>query len=79
MKTLKSLVTSDQPSQIQGVNRTHWGISFKVASQKKGGNRMSYKERQPQVLLYSEWKYREIMQKMSQNLVFNLTKKEKVM
>lgn len=66
MKTLKSLVTSDQPSQIQGVNRTHWGISFKAASQKKGGDRMSYKEKEPQALLYSEWKYRDNSENVSE-------------
>lgn len=45
MKTLKSLMTSNQPLQIQGVNRTHWGINFMVVSHKKGGNRMGCRER----------------------------------
>lgn len=47
MKTLKSLVTSNQPLQIQPVNRTHGDTGFKAVSQKKGGNRMGYKEREP--------------------------------
>lgn len=57
MKTLKSLVTSYQPSQIQGVNRTHWGHWLQGSVTEKSGNRMSYRERKPQALLYSGWKY----------------------